>query len=78
MIDETGAAVGTTLSIPAAMNAYVLPDRASRPNFANRAGPGIVFQDGRVQDGHGPFSQYGYLSVHPARRTPRRSDPMGP
>ena len=77
MIDETGAAVGTTLSIPAAMNAYVLPDRASRPNFANRAGPGIVFQDGRVQDGHGRSAITAiYRSTRPD--APRRSDPMGP
>ncbi len=69
-----GAGMGATLNIAAAMDAYVLVDRASWLNFANRAGLGIVFQDDQVQDGHRLLNQYAYLPVHPARHPAVRSE----
>jgi len=59
---EAGAGMGATLNTAAGMGAYVLADRASWLNFANKAGLKIVFQGDPAL-----FNQYAYLPVDPAR-----------
>jgi len=57
-----GQGMGPTLNTAAAMNAYVLADRATWLNFKNRAELAIMVQgDQRL------FNQYGIMLVNPAR-----------
>lgn len=57
-----GAGMGATLNVAAGMGGYVLADRASWLNFANKDGLGIVFQGDPAL-----FNQYAYLPVSKAR-----------
>jgi tungstate transport system substrate-binding protein len=57
-----GQGMGPTLNTAAAMNAYVLADRATWLNFKNRAELAIMVEgDQRL------FNQYGIMLVNPAR-----------
>ena len=58
-----GAGMGATLNIATGMGAYVLSDRASWLNFANKDGLTILFQGDAAL-----FNQYAYLPVDPARQ----------
>jgi tungstate transport system substrate-binding protein len=59
-----GSGMGPTLNTAAAMNAYVLADRATWANFKNRQGLAIVVEgDTRL------FNQYGAMLVNPAKHT---------
>lgn len=59
---ETGAGMGATLNIASAMNAYVLSDRATWLQFANKGDLAILVEgDARL------FNQYGIILVNPAR-----------
>jgi tungstate transport system substrate-binding protein len=61
---ELGQGMGPTLNTAAAMNAYVLADRATWLNFKNRADLTIVVEgDQRL------FNQYGIMLVSPAKHT---------
>ncbi|MCG6904146.1 MAG: substrate-binding domain-containing protein, partial [Rhodobacter sp.] len=57
-----GAGMGATLNVASGMGAYVLADRASWLNFANKDGLKILFQGDPAL-----FNQYAYLPVDPAR-----------
>ncbi|MCA3564807.1 MAG: extracellular solute-binding protein [Methylocystis sp.] len=59
---EIGQGMGAALNTAAAMNAYVLADRATWLNFRNRGELEIVVEgDGRL------FNQYGVILVNPAK-----------
>lgn len=64
-----GAGMGATLNVAVGMNGYVLSDRASWLNFANKDGLGIVFQGDPAL-----FNQYAYLPVNPARQPHVKAD----
>ena len=59
---SVGAGMGATLNAAAALDAYVLSDRASWLNFGNKAGLAIVFDGDPAL-----FNQYAYLPVDPDR-----------
>ncbi len=56
-----GAGMGAALNTAAAMEAYVLSDRASWLNFGNKGGLAILFAGDPAL-----FNQYAYLPVDPA------------
>ena len=59
---EIGQGMGAALNTSAAMNAYVISDRATWINFRNRGDLEIVVEgDSRL------FNQYGVILVNPAR-----------
>lgn len=59
---EVGQGMGPALNTAAAMNAYILADRATWLNFRNRADLGVLVQgDERL------FNQYGVMLVNPRR-----------
>ena len=59
---ESGSGMGATLNIAAAMNAYVLSDRATWLSFANRGALEVLLEgDPRL------FNQYGVILVDPER-----------
>ncbi len=60
--NAVGQGMGAALNTAAAMNAYILADRASWLNFGNKADLGIVFEGDPVL-----FNQYAYLPVNPDR-----------
>ena len=64
-----GAGMGATLNVAAGMGAYVLADRASWLNFANKDGLSIVFQGDPAL-----FNQYAYLPVNPERHPHVKAD----
>lgn len=55
---EAGAGMGAALNTAAGMGAYILSDRASWLNFANKADQGLLFAGDPVL-----FNQYAYLPV---------------
>lgn len=57
-----GQGMGAALNTAAGMNAYILADRASWLNFANKADLAIVFEGDPAL-----FNQYAYLPVNPAK-----------
>ncbi|SFR42671.1 tungstate transport system substrate-binding protein [Yoonia tamlensis] len=59
---SVGAGMGAALNTAAAMDAYVLSDRASWLNFGNKAGLELLFSGDPVL-----FNQYAYIPVNPAR-----------
>jgi tungstate transport system substrate-binding protein len=59
---ETGSGMGPALNTAAAMNAYVLADRATWIAFKNRADLTIVVEGDRRL-----FNQYGVIVVNPAK-----------
>lgn len=58
---EVGAGMGASLNTASAMGAYILSDRASWLNFANKGPLAITFQGDPVL-----FNQYAYLPVNAA------------
>lgn len=64
-----GAGMGQALNTAAAMEAYVLSDRASWLNFANKAGLALLYSGDPVL-----FNQYAYLPVNPAKNDSVRND----
>lgn len=61
---ETGSGMGSALNTAAAMNAYILTDRASWLSFRNRRELTILLQrDPQL------FNQYGIMLVNPSRYT---------
>ena len=59
---EVGAGMGASLNTAAGLDAYILSDRASWLNFANKAGLALLYSGDRRL-----FNQYSYISVSPAR-----------
>ena len=59
---EVGAGMGASLNTAAALDAYILSDRASWLNFGNKAGLTVLFEGDPVL-----FNQYSYLPVNPAK-----------
>jgi len=59
---EVGAGMGASLNTAAGLDAYILSDRASWLNFANKAGLALLYSGDRKL-----FNQYSYISVSPAR-----------
>ncbi len=59
---ETGAGMGATLNIAAAMDAYLLSDRATWLAFGNKANLALLYQGGA-----GLLNSYGILLVNPQR-----------
>lgn len=64
-----GAGMGATLNVAVGMGAYVLADRASWLNFANKDGLDIVFQNDPAL-----FNQYAYLPVSKALHPSVKAD----
>lgn len=60
---SVGQGMGAALNTAAGLDAYILADRASWLNFANKAGLGLIFQGDPAM-----FNQYAYLPVNPARQ----------
>ena len=56
---EVGSGMGASLNSAAALDAYILSDRASWLNFGNKAGLAILFEGDPVL-----FNQYAYLPVN--------------
>jgi tungstate transport system substrate-binding protein len=61
---EVGASMGAALNTAAGLDAYIMADRASWLNFANRAGLTLLFVGDPAL-----FNQYAYLPVNPDRHT---------
>jgi tungstate transport system substrate-binding protein len=59
---ELGQGMGPTLNTAAAMNAYLLADRATWLSFKNRQALGIIVEGDKVL-----FNQYGVILVNPAK-----------
>ena len=59
---SAGSGMGTSLNTAAGLGAYILADRASWLNFANKADLALLYQGDSAL-----FNQYSYLPVHPAR-----------
>ncbi|MEO1638126.1 MAG: substrate-binding domain-containing protein [Pseudomonadota bacterium] len=59
---SVGAGMGAALNSAAAMDAYILADRASWLNFGNKAGLALLFSGDPAL-----FNQYSYIPVSPAR-----------
>jgi tungstate transport system substrate-binding protein len=57
-----GAGMGAALNTAAAMNAYILTDRASWLNFGNKRDLALLFAGDPAL-----FNQYAYIPVNPAR-----------
>lgn len=57
-----GAGMGASLNTASALNAYILADRASWLNFANKGDLALLFAGDPVL-----FNQYAYIPVNPAR-----------
>ena len=64
-----GAGMGAALNTAAAMEAYILSDRASWLNFGNKAGLSLLFSGDPVL-----FNQYAYLPVDPSKNANVRND----
>ena len=61
---ETGSGMGASLNIAAAMEAYILSDRATWISFANKGNLRILFAGDNAL-----FNQYGVIVVNPAKHT---------
>ena len=59
-----GAGMGAALNTASGMNAYILTDRASWLNFANKADLALLFWGDPAL-----FNQYSYIPVHPGRHS---------
>lgn len=59
---SAGAGMGATLNTASGMNAYVMTDRASWLNFANKGDLELLFSGDPVL-----FNQYAFLPVNPAK-----------
>lgn len=59
-----GAGMGAALNTAAGMSAYILTDRASWLNFANKADLALLFWGDPAL-----FNQYSYIPVHPGRHS---------
>ena len=57
-----GAGMGASLNVASGMNAYILSDRASWLNFANKADLRLLFSGDATL-----FNQYSFIPVNPAR-----------
>ena len=66
---SVGAGMGQALNTAAAMDAYVLSDRASWLNFANKAGLALLYSGDPAL-----FNQYAYLPVDPNKNDNVRND----
>ena len=66
---SVGAGMGAALNTAAAMDAYIMADRASWLNFGNKAGLAVLFDGDAAL-----FNQYAYVPVNPARHAHVRSD----
>lgn len=66
---SVGAGMGQALNSAAAMDAYVLSDRASWLNFANKAGLVLLYSGDPAL-----FNQYAYLPVAPDKNENVRND----
>ncbi|WP_296429322.1 substrate-binding domain-containing protein [Yoonia sp.] len=66
---SVGAGMGQALNTAAAMDAYVLSDRASWLNFANKAELALLYSGDPAL-----FNQYAYLPVAPAKNENVRND----
>jgi tungstate transport system substrate-binding protein len=66
---SVGAGMGQALNTAAAMDAYVLSDRASWLNFANKAGLALLYSGDPAL-----FNQYTYLPVAPGKNENVRND----
>jgi len=64
-----GAGMGAALNTAAAMQAYVVSDRASWLNFGNKDGLGLVFSGDPAL-----FNQYAFLPVNPAKNAAIKHD----
>jgi tungstate transport system substrate-binding protein len=64
-----GQGMGAALNTAAGMNAYILADRASWLNFANKADLAIAFEGDPAL-----FNQYAYLPVNPAKHAHVKAD----
>ena len=64
-----GAGMGAALNVAAGMNAYVLADRASWLNFANKGALTLLFSGDPEL-----FNQYAYIPVDPDRHPHVKSD----
>lgn len=64
-----GAGMGQALNTAAAMDAYVMSDRASWLNFANKADLALLYSGDPVL-----FNQYAYLPVDPGKNANVRND----
>lgn len=64
-----GAGMGPALNTAAAMDAYILSDRASWLNFANKAGLALLYSGDPVL-----FNQYTYLPIDPGKNDNVRND----
>lgn len=69
---EVGAGMGAALNTASAMNAYILSDRASWLNFANKGDLKLLFSGDAAL-----FNQYGYLPVSAARHPHVNTDAAG-
>lgn len=66
---ELGSGMGPTLNTAAAMNAYVLADRATWIAFDNRQDLKILFEGDKAL-----FNQYGSVLIHPERHPHLKHD----
>ncbi len=64
-----GAGMGAALNIAAAMDAYILSDRASWLGFGNKRGLALLYSGDRAL-----FNQYAYIPVSPARHPHVRAE----
>ncbi len=64
-----GAGMGAALNTAAGMDAYILADRASWLNFANKGDLALLFSGDPVL-----FNQYAFLPVNPEKHSHVRSD----
>lgn len=65
-----GAGMGAALNTAAAMGAYIMSDRASWLNFANKRGLAILFEGDPAL-----FNQYAYLPVSAAKHPHVKAEP---
>lgn len=66
---DVGAGMGAALNIAAGMDAYILSDRASWLNFANKRDLALLYSGDPEL-----FNQYAFLPVNPARHPHVRAD----
>ncbi|UWQ12848.1 substrate-binding domain-containing protein (plasmid) [Aliiroseovarius crassostreae] len=66
---EVGAGMGASLNTAAGMGAYILSDRASWLNFANKADQALLFAGDKVL-----FNQYAYLPISAERHPHVKSE----
>jgi tungstate transport system substrate-binding protein len=60
--NAVGAGMGASLNTAVGLSAYIMSDRASWLNFANKSGMDLLFSGDPVL-----FNQYAYLPVNPER-----------